>query len=68
MRYQHHQSEWSSLKCLQSINAVEGVEKRESHTIGGIWWESKFGGNVSWYNHCEEQYGGFLKNKYRTTI
>ena len=26
------------------------------------------GGNVSWYNHYGNQYGGSLKTKYRTTI
>ena len=31
-----HQSEWPSAKCLQTINAKEGVEKREqSCTVGG---------------------------------
>ena len=31
-----HQSEWPSLKSLQTINAGEGVEKREhSCTVGG---------------------------------
>ena len=31
------------------------MEKREpSYTIGG---------NVTWYSHCREQYGGSLKNK-----
>ena len=44
----HHQ------KNLQTINAGEGVEKREpSYTIGG---------NVNWYSHYAEQYGGSLKN------
>jgi len=33
-----------SSKSLQTINAGEGVEKREpSYTVGG---------NVSWYSHC----------------
>ena len=41
----HHQS-------LQTINAGEGVETREpSYTVGG---------NVNWYNHYGEQYGGSL--------
>ena len=36
------------------IKAGEGVEKREpSYTAGG---------NVNWYNHYGEQYGGSLKN------
>ena len=34
---------------------VEGVERREpSYTVGG---------NVNWYSHCGEQYGGSLKLK-----
>ena len=38
-----HQSEWPSLKSLQTINAGEGVKKRErSYTVGG---------NVNWYSH-----------------
>ena len=41
-------------KNLQTINAGEGVEKREpSCTVGG---------NVNWYSHYGEQYGGSLKN------
>ena len=44
----HHQ------KSLQTINAGEGVEKREpSHTVGG---------NVNWYSHYGEQYEGSSKN------
>ena len=44
------QSEWLLSKSLQAINAGEGVEKREpSHTVGG---------NVNWYSHYGEQYGG----------
>ena len=47
-------------KNLQTINAGEGVEKREpSYTVGA---------NVNWYSHYGEQYGGSLKNKNRTTI
>ena len=39
---------------LQTINAGEGVEKRDSsYTVGG---------NVNWYSHCGEQYGGSSKN------
>ena len=49
-----HQSEWPSSENLQTINAVEGVEKMEpSCTVGG---------NVNGYSHCGEQYGGSLKN------
>ena len=46
-----HQSEWPSSKNLQTINAGEGVEKREFYTAGG---------NVNWYNRYGEQYGGSL--------
>ena len=36
------------------LNAGEGVEKREpSYTVDG---------NVNWYSHYGEQYGGSLKN------
>ena len=35
-------------------NAGEGVEKREPSYI--------VGGNVNWYNHSGEQYGGSLEN------
>ena len=36
MRYHFTQSEWLLSKCLQVINAGEGVEKREpSYTVGG---------------------------------
>ena len=36
MRYTSHQSEWPSAKNLQTINAGQGVEKREpSYTVGG---------------------------------
>ena len=36
MRFTSHWSEWPSLKSLQTINAGEGVEKREcSCTVGG---------------------------------
>ena len=41
-----HQSEWPSSKSLQTINAREGVEKKErSCTVGG---------NVNWYSQMEE--------------
>ena len=44
-----HWSEWASSKSLQTINAGEGEEKRESlYTVGG---------NANWYNHYGEQYG-----------
>ena len=49
-----HWSEWPSTKSLQTINAGEGVEKREcSCTLGGT---------VNWYNHCGRWYRDSLKN------
>ena len=49
-----HWSEWPSWKCRQTINAGEGVEKREpSCTVGG---------NVNRYSHCGWRYGDSLKN------
>ena len=50
----YHQSEWSSSKSLQIIKAGESVEKREPSYI--------VGGNVNWYSHYGEQYGGSFKN------
>ena len=48
-----HWSEWSSSKNLQTINAGEGVEKREcSCTVDG---------NVNWYSHYGRRYGDSLK-------
>ena len=47
-----HQSEWPSSKNLQTINAGEGVEKKEPTYI--------VGGNVNWYSHYGEQYWRFL--------
>ena len=39
---------------MSTINAGEGVEKREpSYNVGG---------NANWYSHCEEQYGDSFKN------
>ena len=49
-----HRSEWPSSKNLQTLNAGEGVEKREPSCTGG--------GNVNWYSHYGEQYGGSLEN------
>ena len=41
-------------KCLQAINAGEGMEKREpSYTVGG---------NANQYNHYGEQCADSLKN------
>ena len=49
-----HQSEWSSSKSLQTINAGQHVEKREpSCTVGG---------NINWYNHYGRWYGDSFKN------
>ena len=48
-----HWSEWPSSKNLQTINAGEGVEKREPFcTVGG---------NVNWHNHYGQQYGSSFK-------
>ena len=48
-----HQREWPSSKNLQTVNAQEGVEKKEhSCTVGG---------NARWYSHCGEHYGDSLK-------
>ena len=49
-----HHSEWPSSKSLQTINAGEGVEKREHSCIAG--------GNVNWYSHYERRYGDSLKS------
>ena len=47
-------TEWQSSKDLQTINAREGVEKREpSFTVDG---------NVNWYNHYGGQHEASLKN------
>jgi len=44
----------SGSKSLQTINTGEYVEKREpSYTVVG---------NVNWYSHYREQYGGSFKN------
>ena len=42
------------IKNLQTINAGESIEKREPSCTAG--------GNVNWYSHYREQYGGSLKN------
>ena len=53
MRNHLTQSEWPT-KCLQTIKAGEGVEKREpSYTAGGI---------ANWYSYHGEQYGGSFRN------
>ena len=52
-KIENNQSEWPSSKSLQTINAGEGVEKREpSYTVGG---------NMHWCNHYGKQYGGSFK-------
>ena len=49
-----YQPEWPSSKSVQTINAGEGVEKKEaSYTVGG---------NVNWYNYYGKQHGGSSKN------
>ena len=51
-----HQSEWSTLKSIKTVNGRDGIEKGEFYyTIGG---------NVNW---CR-QYGGSVKSCYKTTI
>ena len=55
MRYHLIWSEWPSSKSLQTINAGEGVEKREQYyTVGS---------NVNWYSHYGRRYGDSLKKK-----
>ena len=54
MRYHLTPVRMAIIKSLQTINAGEGVWKREpSYTVGG---------NVHWYSHNGEQYGGSSKN------
>ena len=54
-----HQSEWPSSKCLQTINAGKGMEKREHFcTVGG---------NVNGYSHYGRWYGDSLNNN-KTTL
>ena len=53
-------SEWPSSKSLQTINAGEGVEKREpSCTVDG---------NVNCYSHCGRQYGDSLKKQTKNNL
>ena len=55
-----HGSEWPFSKSLWTINAREGVEKRElSCTIYG---------NVNWYSHYGRWYGDSLKKNTRNKI
>ena len=54
MRYHLAPVRMASIKKSTTINAGEGVEKREpSYMVGG---------NVNWCSHYGEQYGGSLKN------
>ena len=48
-----HKSEWPSSKNLQTMNAGEGLEKKEPSCTAG--------GNANWYSHYGEQYGDYLK-------
>ena len=49
-----HQAEWPSSKSLQTVNAGEGVEKREpSYAVGR---------NISWCNHYGKHYADSLNN------
>ena len=60
MRYHLTPVRMAIIKELQTINAGEGVEKREpSCTVAG---------NVNWCSHYGEQYGGSLKTKNRAII
>ena len=53
MRYHFTPVRWPSSKSLQTVNAGEGVEKRECPcTVGG---------NVNWYNLYGRRYGDSLK-------
>ena len=55
-----HWSEWTLSKNLQTINAREGMEKREpSYTISG---------NANCYSHYGEQYRDSSKKQNRTAI
>ena len=54
MRYHLTLVRMAIIKNVQTINAGEGVAKREpSYTVGGT---------INWYSHYGEQYGGSLKN------
>ena len=48
MRYQLIQVRMAIKKILETINAGEGVEKREDSYIGGE--------NIDWYSHNGKQY------------
>ena len=54
MRYYLTPLRMAIIKTLQTINAREGVDKREfSYTVGG---------NTNQYTHYGEQYGDSFKN------
>ena len=54
MRYHLTPVRMAMIKSLQTINAGEGVEKRErSCTVGG---------DVNSYSHCGRQYGDSFKS------
>ena len=56
----HHSQHGYHRKKSQTINAGEGVERREtSYTVGR---------NVNWHSHCGERCGGSLKANNRDTI
>ena len=54
MRYRLTPVRMAIIDSQQIANAGEAVEKKEpSYTAGG---------NVNWYNHYGNQYGGFSEN------
>ena len=54
MRYHFTPVRMAAIQKSTSINAGEGVEKREpSYTVGG---------KANQYSHYGEQYGNFFKN------
>ena len=52
--YPREMKSYIHTKYLQTINAGEGVQKSKP--------SCPVGGNVNWYSHYGEQYGGSLKN------
>ena len=54
VRYHLTPVKMATIKNPQTVNTGEGMEKREpSYTVSG---------NVNWYSHHGEQYGGSLKH------
>ena len=54
IRYHLTTVRWPPSKSLQILNARGGVQKKKaSYTVSG---------NVNWYRHYGEQYGGSLEN------